>query len=296
MVSGARPDLLPAVIAWLKRESSVESAVLFGSTASRGKKTRADGWSDFDLHVVTRSPRKLERIDWARSLRGHGFVLQIVRSATGGVRKVTALFASGQLDLVLVPAAVMKNSRAAAARGQHRRPGKWQVALNEMATCLAGGYRFLKGEKKWGDFYSWVAVEMIGVRVSDSAAAGLAALFLSELLWVFQKIHRGELMAAQLVMHRSLAETNFRLVRELRLRRGDALDSFGLGRHAEATLAGAELDAVRLNARLNRRELTKAAWHSLAGLRHLMCELVPAWSVSAEMQALLNRHAPTRAS
>lgn len=289
MVSGARVELLPAVTAWLARESTVQSAVLFGSTARRAKKTHADAWSDFDLHIVTNAPRRMERLDWQKILPHHGFALQVARPATGGVRKVTALFAAGQLDLVLVPAAKMKSLRAAVGRGRHWHSRSMQIGLNEMATCLAGGYRFLKGEKEWGIFYARIAREMPGVRVSDAAAAALADIFLCELLWVLQKLSRGELAAAQHVLHRSLAEANFRLVREVQLRRGKSLGSFGLGRRAETSLARAELAAVRVNARLDRGELTKAAWGALAGLRHLMRELVPAWGVPPPMQVLLDR-------
>lgn len=164
------------------------------------------------------------------------------------------------------------------------------MALNEIATCLQSGYRFLKGEKEWGAFYARVVAEMPGVRLADVEVAGLAGVFLCDLCWVFQKLERGELSAAQHLLHRSLAETNFRLVRELRLRRGQPVLSFGLGRRVEAILAPGELAWVQVDARLEREELGRAAWTAFKGLRGLMGELVPGWRVPPGLDELLVRY------
>jgi hypothetical protein len=283
--------LLPAIRAWLDAEQSVKSAVLFGSSARQADAPGSAGdRSDFDLHVVTTAAARLEHVDWPGVFPREKFCLQVVRPATGGVRKVTVVFASGGIDLVLVPAARLKLIRRAMERGLHRRQPLLRVALNEMATCLHSGYRFLKGEKVWGPFYARVAGEMPGVRLADAEAAGLADVFLCDLWWVLQKLERGELSAAQHLVHRSLAETNFRLVRELRLRRGQPLPSFGLGRRVETLLSPEELTWVRVDARLRRKNLGRAAWSAFAGLKALMRRLVPAWQVPAGMRELLERH------
>ena len=299
MVSGTRPLFFPAVEAWLAAESAVQSAVLFGSTARVPvEAAAADGWSDFDLHIVTTNAAGLERTDWPRALPGWEFSLQVVRPATGGVRKATALFDAGQLDLILVPAAAMRLARLAMRCGLHHRIGFLRVALNEMSTSLSTGYRFLKGERKWGAFYTRVAAEMPGVRLSDLEVREFANIFLCDLLWVLQKLERGELAAAQRVLHRSLSETNFCLARELRLRRGLSLPSFGLGRRVESMHPHppAELAWVQVSARLDRTELVVATWRTLDGLKGLMRELVPIWNVPAPMHALLARYVPTPAT
>ena len=72
-----------AIPAWLAAERAVQSAVLFGSSARSGA-AAADGWSDFDLHLVVADAGKLERVDWARALPGEKLCLQVVRPATGG--------------------------------------------------------------------------------------------------------------------------------------------------------------------------------------------------------------------
>lgn len=293
MVSVVPSDFFPAVTAWIESEPKIESAVLFGSSARSREAAGADSWSDFDLHVVTPSPGEMERPNWTGALQEYSPCLHIARPATGGVRKVTAVFSVGQLDLVLVPAMQMQLARLALGCGLHRRLRFLGVALNEMATCLATGYRFLKGERNWGKFYARVATELPGVRLGDVEARALADVFLCELIWVLQKVERGELVAAQRALHCSLAETNFRLARELRLRRGQPVPSFGLGRRAESLFAPDELAGVCVDARLEADDLRKAAWTSLTGLRKFLHELVPDWQVPAAMEPLLARYDPT---
>lgn len=286
------PELRPAVTAWLNAEPTVQSAVLFGSSARPAEAAGSgDPWSDVDLHIITKAPAALEKIDWRRALPRQDFYLQVARPATGGMRKVTAVFAAGQVDLVLVPAMTMRLTRLAMSAGLHRRVPFLRIALDEMATTLGAGYRFLKGERAWGSFYRRVAAEMRGVRLDDGEAINLANVFLCELLWVLQKLERGELLAAQLALHRSLAEANFRLVRELRQRRGPPLPSFGLARRVELLLSAEELDCLRISARAERKELRGAAWKALAGLKTLMGELVPAWRVPPGIDRLLAPHA-----
>ena len=287
-----RLELLPVVSAWLTREPAVKAAILFGSSARpAGALEAVDYWSDVDLHVVTTAAARLERLDWSRELVGLGFCHQTVRPATGGVRKVTALFAEGEVDLVLVPASRLRLGRLAARLGLHRRSAVLRYALNEIATCLRSGYRFLKGEDSWGDFYAWIAAEMPGTRLDDRAAAGLADVFLCDLLWVLQKLERGELVAAQHLLHRSLAEANFRLMREWRLRRGLPLPSFGLGRRAESLYPPEELRLVQINARLDAAELHQAAWQAYEGVVTMMREIVPGWKIPTEMNRLLDTKA-----
>lgn len=294
-MSASQGTFLAAIQGWLDAEPAVQSAVLFGSSARTGAEpAAADGWSDFDLHIVTSDADRLLRTDWPRALPAGEFSLQVVRPATGGMRKATALFAAGQIDLVLVPGSAMRLARLAVWCGFHRRAGSLRVALNEMATCLGSGYRFLKGEQKWGPFYARIAAEMPGVRLSDAEMCALADIFLCDLLWTLQKLERGELAAAQHALHRSLGETNFRLVRELRLRRGLPVPSFGLGRRVETMLPLMELAWVQISARLERAELAEAAWRACDGLKALMRELVPGWVVPAPMQKLIARYASTR--
>jgi hypothetical protein len=77
---------------WLEREPAVASAVLFGSSVRSGAEpAAADEWSDLDLHVVTAKAEQLLRTDWKAVFPAAGFALQVVRPASGGMRKATIL-------------------------------------------------------------------------------------------------------------------------------------------------------------------------------------------------------------
>jgi hypothetical protein len=288
-MSVSQAGLLADITAWLEQEPRVKSAVLFGSSARapEGAAKSAARRADLDLHLVTPVPAELERVEWAKAVPGQAFRHQAVRPATGGVRKATVLFAAGEIDLVLVPEEPFRLVSRALELGRHREDPQLMVALNEVATLLHSGYRFLKGEPEWGACYKRIATEMPGVRLGDAEAKVLADIFLCDLLWVLQKIDRGELAAAQHLLHRSLAETNFRYVRELRLRRGEPLLSFGLGRKVEAILPPEELAWVQVSARLEADELRRAAQASFNGMQALMTKLVPAWRVPEGAKALI---------
>jgi hypothetical protein len=246
--------------------------------------------SDYDLHLVTTSAERLEYVSWQQAIPSQHFRFKAIRAATGGVRKIIVLFKSGQIDLVIVPAWQLGIARWAMRLGVHRKIRSIHIALNEISTSIRPGYRFLKGEDVWGPFYARVAAEMPGVRISDEEARRRADVFLCDLLWIMQKVHRGELAAAQDLLHRSLAGTNFALVREIRIRRGKPLPSFGLGRRVETLLSTDELAWVQVSARLNSNELRIAAWRALNGLISLMRELVPTWQIPAAMRELFAQY------
>ena len=275
-----------SLVGWIAGESTIESAVLFGSAASTPAPVASHGMSaDVDLHVISPRPVALEEFDWQRVLPDAGFRFQAVRAATGGVRKVTALFDAGQIDVVIVPTDVAQRTALLVYSGAYAQSKEATTALNEMATCLRTGYRFLKGEETWGSFYARVAREMPGVRVGEGELRAIADAAVIDFLWVLQKLEQGELIAAQHVLHRQISETNLRLFRERRLRRNQPLPSFGLGRHVEMLATRREAASLRVSARLDRRELTAAAINSLEGLQELMRELAPAWSAPKELIA-----------
>jgi hypothetical protein len=260
---------------WLQHEAQVQSAVLFGSSA-RLSAAPAVREADLDLHLISSRPRALEALDWKAALPADDFLFRAVRPATGGVRKITVLYAAGQMDLVVVPRASARLGFWLLRSGLHRRHRGAMIALNEMATCLHTGYRFLKGEAQWGGFYAGVAATMRGVRFDDAELEQMADALVVDYLWVLAKVRRGEWVAAQHVLHRQISETNLKLYRELRLRRGEPLPSFGLGRRLETLAAPAEVEALRIDAGLSREALEAAANKAAATCRGLMQQLVGA--------------------
>ena len=98
-------------------------------------------------------------------------------------------------------------------------------------------------------------------------------------------MQRGELVAAQRILHRSLVETNVVLLHEVRVR--GAKPTYQQARRVERLVPPRELRSVQVSARLERQELGRAAWDAFAGLKRLMAELVPGWGVPAGLKALL---------
>ncbi len=291
MVKPEKETLLEAFAGWIQAEPRVKAAVLFGSQVRKaGVAAAADAWSDIDLHLINSAPEKMGKIDWAQVLPGLHFCHQAVRPATGGVRKVTVFFAEGEADLVLVPALSFRLAGWAMVVGLEARLTFLRTALDSLATILSGGYRCLKGERQWGWIYARVLRQRPGFRIDDAGVRQLADVFLCDLVWVLQKLERGELVAAQRILHRALLETNVLLVHEVRTRH--ALPTFQQARRVEQLVTPAELAALQVNTQLNAAELRAAAWELFAGCKMLIGQLVPDWTVPPGMQALLERYKP----
>lgn len=256
--------LLDALLTWAHGDADIEALTLFGSHA-RGQ---ADASSDIDLHVVTRQPQRLFDSAWTAQLAGQHLHVYVVRPATGGVKKVTALFAAGEVDLVVVPTARFRLARWAMALGLHRRPGKVQAGLSQMALIMRPAHRVVKGAARWAPFYNKVLAEVPDPRIDDQEARALADAAYVDAVWILRKAARGELTAAQRWLHRTPIETNFRLLNEWRLRRGlpPAFDA----RRAERVLPPEELALITVCSGLDAPSLQAAARQCVDHTRTLL--------------------------
>ncbi len=189
--------------------------------------------------MITSAPERYGDLPWAAVLPGLELCLQVVRPASGGVRKVTLIFATGEADLVIVPLSLMRRLRLAARRGRHRHRPALRHVLHEFSTIMRGGYRFLKGERHWGGFYDWAVKKMPGQRLGGRELARLADIFLATCSGSSSGSSAAELVAAQRSLHRLLAEANFQLLHEARLRRGAA--TYREARRVERLLPAREL-------------------------------------------------------
>jgi len=279
------------IVDWINLTPEIKSAVLFGSAASQRALGNAASHpsSDLDLHLIARKAGSIERIDWNLVLPDQKFCFQACRPASGGVRKITTIFEAGQLDLIVVPLAMMRVVRIGMCLGLYNKSRYFRLALDEMATCLRSEYRFIKGESSWHALYSGVSA-LSGIRLSNRETRSLADVAICETLWVFQKLEKGELVAAQHVLHSKLSDINLRLWRELRLRRSLPLPSFGLGRQVETLAAEIERRYLCLSARLVVADLNIAAWKTLRGLKELMVQLDAGWSLPTSMESKFERY------
>lgn len=279
---------------WLREADYIRSAVLFGSSArqSCGGTSTTASFADIDFHVIVRRPRCLRDLNWSHAMPKSDFCMAVWRPASGGVKKCTAVFSSGQIDLVVVPELLMYMVRVGMILGLHRRDGRLRAALNEMAVCLHGGYRFVRGERSWGKVYSAVA-GLPGPRLSDEEIEVRANAALADILWVLQKLESGEVVAAQFVLHSRIVDATLRLLRELRLRESLPLPSFGLGRKLELILEQEQYRSICVNSLANARDLECATRELLSGMCAIVKRLLPNWSVGLPMKVLLTSHGPS---
>ena len=273
---------------WLIRMPNVQSAVLFGSSAvllnSSGRVTEYS--SDFDVHLIVAKPLPLERVNWVFEMPRQEFCFQACRSASGGVRKVTAIFSAGQIDMIVVPLARMRLAALGLSSRLYTKLHGFSTALNEMATCLHSGYRFLKGGATWSALYKRVA-ELPGVRLSNLEIRNMADASICDILWILQKLKSGELIAAQHVLHSRVSDTNLRLWRELRQRQGLNIRSFGLGRGIESSATEPHCALLSLSGTLNVSEIQFNAFRALSALKSLMREMELGWQLPPIIESRL---------
>lgn len=261
---------------WAKDEPTVSGLVLIGSRVreTRDAVWRADAQSDWDFQVIAKRPELFANNAWLKSAGVEPDVYAVRRAAIGGVPKVALLAQGVEADFVIVPQRSLRMAQWAIGFGWHHRSEKLRRAMQDLAVVIRPGWRFLKGGETWGGLYRQVVSEVGDPRLSDEEARAMAESFVCDVVWARRKIERGELVAAQRMLHRTLVETNLRLLHELKLRRGER--SFPEGRRIERVAEPDELQSVAVSSRLVREELARAVDQCAATMRALMRDLVGA--------------------
>jgi len=272
--------LLDSLRAWMKDQADIRVAAVFGSHARAlsGEGQPADPWSDVDLQIVTTNPGRYRDRAWTTQLAGQQLHAYAVRPVFGGVQKATALFSGGEADFVVVPYRRLWLGRLAFNLGLHKRVSSIERGLGEFALVMSFGQVVLKGGPRWQEFYARAVKEVPLAHLTDEEAAALAEGAYVDGSAMLSKLERGEFVAAQRWLHRSMIEANFRMMHELRVRRG--LVSYPDGRRVEGLLSPEELAMVRFEVGLNAESLRRAILTSLAGTRKLITDLTgraPTW-------------------
>lgn len=259
---------------WALNSISVEAALIFGSRARSSENIAgSDSCSDVDFQIVTYSPSFFADKNWMKFLGNIPVSASVYRHASGGAAKATVLFNGGVgLDVVVIPAFRMHLARVAVAFGIHRKSSALARSLDELSTVLSGGYKIVKGGRRWSRFYSAVVKEIRGDRISDLDVLDIANEFFCDYEWTQKKIKRGELIAAQRMLHRSLLEINFKLYHECRMRR--SLPSFREARRVEFLLGRRELDLLSVECALNRDSLFAATRRCSLVMQEIVADLV----------------------
>lgn len=260
------------LVRWALTDPSVVLFVQIGSrTRAPGTAFAADNSSDWDFQIATARPELFADRAWTVAL-GLTPLAYVVRSGRlGSAQKLTALFAEGELDLVLIPIAALRGASQLIRAGELASQPQAMGELIDLAAVLQGGYCILKGEEEFGDLYRYVVNWIPKPRLSDEALCALAEGFVCDYVSTLRKVGRGELMAAQRWLHHLLLETNYRLLHELRLRGDEA--SLPDARRLEF-LAEPRLAELKITIELSRGSLFTAAEKSAALCRDLMRSLV----------------------
>jgi hypothetical protein len=269
------PDFGGVMVDWARRTPSVVALVLIGSRerSATDEIWRADAESDWDFQIITNRPQLFSDAGWTKELGRREVRAYASRVARiGGVPKVNAVFAEAEVDFVVLPAGLMRLLKWLVVLGWHRREGRVRRALQDLAIVIRPGWKFLKGGAQWDPFYRKVVAQVTDVRLSDEAARQLAQVFACEQVWMLRKIARGELVAAQRKLHSELAEVNFRLLHELKLRRGER--TFPEARRIERVTNEIELAEISVSANLSPGQLQAAVEHCAGTCERLMRALV----------------------
>ncbi|GAB1489404.1 hypothetical protein MASR2M8_18570 [Opitutaceae bacterium] len=262
---------------WAAGQPAIQAVVLIGShVRPEGASNAADEVSDWDFQVITSAPGAFAN---AGALDGlipaRRPMTYSCRPAFGGIQRVTALYPEVEVDFVVINATKLRLAKLATALGAHRRPGSVRDGLSGLAVVIRPGYRFLKGEASWNGFYQKVIREVPDPRLDDAAIVALADGFVCDVVWSERKVRRGEYLAVQRMLHQSLAETNFLLLHERRLRQGKV--SHPEARRIERVAEAKELAAVTMSATPGPDALAAAIQQVKATLIGLMRDLVPSW-------------------
>jgi len=274
----AAANLAEKLAVWAQAEPEVAALVLIGSRQREATDAiwRADAQSDWDFQIITGNPSRFAKADWLQALGEEVKAYAMRPPRFGGVPKVNAVLAGTEVDFVILPAGRLCLARWLMRLGLHRRPGRLLRGLQDLAVVIRPGWHFLKGGPAWEPFYHRVVAEVPDLRMDDAAAQNLAEALVCDYVCILRKIDRGELRAAQWMIHRDLADANFRLLHELRLRRGER--SFPEARRIERIAPDHELTAVTVATGPDAGALRQAADHSARTCRELMQALVgTAW-------------------
>lgn len=266
------------MLEWALTEPSVDGLVLIGSRvrAVEDEVWRADAQSDWDFQIITKQPDMFLTRDWAERLGGGLRVYTVRRAAIGGVPKAAALFDEAEADFIVAPFELLDRLRRGVMQGEHHTSPEFVRTVQDLAVVIRPGWRFLKGAAEWEPFYEKTVKEVADARLSDAQIMNIAEGFVADFVWTRRKIARGELIAAQRMLHRSLAETNLQLLHELKRRRGER--TFPEGRRAEMILSGAELKFLSVEAKLEAESLTHSLEQTGNACRALVGALVrDAW-------------------
>lgn len=232
----------------------------------------SDELSDWDFQVVTSQPRLFGTSEWVHSAGLASPLVYVVREGRlGHANKVSIVWPDGILDVVVIASYSLYVLRVLVALNAVGSVPRANQALRDWSLILKAGHSIIKAKRGWRSFLSSVANNIAPARLSNREVIRLADEFVCDYISAVRKVRRGEFMAAQRWLHCHLAETNFRLLHELRMRNGE--ESFPDARRIEDLPYNVWHKAVSVNATLECNSLIAAIERSAQTCRALMSTL-----------------------
>lgn len=266
------------IVDWASKEKSVRALLLIGSRAQvLGNSGVWDKWSDWDFQIVTSHPADFGTPSWMQCAGISAPLAYVQRHGRlAKIRKVSAVLAEGDLDLVILPARLMMLLRFIFELGLADYFPLAKGAIGELSLVLRPGFRLLKGSNRWRRFAQRLA-DIPPALLDDEALIAIANGYVCDYMSTFSKIQRGEYLAAQRWLHLYLGEANLKLLYEHSSRLSGTLHPDA--RRIESSLPEEIRNSLSIEASPNRDSLEKSLARSAETFRGLMDKLTRAkWS------------------
>lgn len=248
-------DTLERVAKWAEARSDIAALVQIGSRVQA--RNAADGWSDFDFHLVTRAPGAYRARGATEGLGERWAVCD--QPVFGGVRKLTLILPEAiEVDFVVLPLFPVRCAFAALRLPRLSRfwPASLRQGVRDLRIVAGPGWQVIKGGQAWTRRYTRLGTAVPWPEFSAESLADHVAAFDAGLVWVVKKLRRGEGRAALREFHRVLLERTWILLEYEARARG--LSSRPEARRAESWLEPPLLEATALVTSPDARVLAEA--------------------------------------
>jgi len=274
-------DFFSEVIAGLKAANHIRVCVVFGSFARflHGFGDQPDRYSDVDVQVITDDLSIFRDESWPKTLSSSPLLSYTHKAVFGGVNKATVIFDGGGVDVVILDHRSLLAARFLHSSGFSSISGKFRARMASFSDLMRFDYCMVKGSRKWEEFYREAGLAGSRLEITDSEAQSLSCAAFAEAINILGRIERGELIAAQRLLHLELVELNIRLLNELRERRGEY--TYHRGRRAEQILPDDLRKYILVDSRCNKIELTHSTLDTMRSNRALIKEItgtLPIWN------------------
>ncbi|HRE84087.1 MAG TPA: nucleotidyltransferase domain-containing protein [Opitutaceae bacterium] len=276
-------EFLNKTIESIRKCENIKVAVLFGSYARllKGTGDTPDQYSDIDVQLLVTKPQYFKDSSWLASLFATEVISASYRSVFGGARKAVIMFDGGSIDAVILPYRLLYIAKLLHRAHAYRWSKKFQTRMENFSDLMRFDHVVIKGNADWEKFYKEAGTLGKRLKLNTPEILKMSAVVCEETHAILGRIERGELIAAQRLLHQEIVEVNIKLLHELRERSG--LKTYHRGRRAECTLRPEELALISVNASCNRLELKTAAIAMLKANATLVRELTgtaPKWASS----------------